>query len=113
MNLHNYLYAHANPVNAIDPSGLSTLSTGSQLDLIFAVDALAAIAQPVVSTVFKFKQGTPNEVPPPPPPFPVPRLSEPEILINPHLSLSAKNNQQRLEHKTFTKNPDFSHCVRK
>jgi hypothetical protein len=31
----------------------------------------------------------------------------------PHLSLSAKNNQERLEHKTFTKNPDFSHSVRK
>jgi hypothetical protein len=31
----------------------------------------------------------------------------------PLLSLSAKNNQERLEHKTFTKNPDFSHSVRK
>jgi RHS repeat-associated protein len=81
MSLHNYLYAHANPVNAIDPSGLSTL-VGSQLDLIFAVGALAAIAQPVVSTVFTFKQGTPNEFPPALPPFPVPPPSEPEILIN-------------------------------
>jgi len=34
-------------------------------------------------------------------------------LTNPLLSLSAKNNQERLEHKTFTKNPDFSHSVRK
>ena len=33
--------------------------------------------------------------------------------FNPLLSLSAKNNQERLEHKTFTKNPDFSHSVRK
>ncbi|MCC3595805.1 MULTISPECIES: papain fold toxin domain-containing protein [unclassified Microcoleus] len=83
MSLHNYLYAHANPVNAIDPSGLSTLSIGSQLDLIFAVGALAAISQPVVSTVFAFvKEGTPNEFPPAPPPFPIPRPSEPEILIN-------------------------------
>ena len=82
MSLHNYLYAHGNPVNAIDPSGLSTLSIGSQLDLIFAVGALAAIALPVVSTVFKFIEGTPNEFPPEPPPFPVPRPSEPEILIN-------------------------------
>jgi len=32
---------------------------------------------------------------------------------DPLLSLSAKNNQERLEHKTFTKNPDFSHSVRK
>jgi hypothetical protein len=32
---------------------------------------------------------------------------------NPLLSLSAKNNQERLEHKTFTKNLDFSHSVRK
>jgi len=31
----------------------------------------------------------------------------------PLLSFSAKNNQERLEHKTFTKNPDFSHSVRK
>jgi hypothetical protein len=30
----------------------------------------------------------------------------------PLLSLSAKNNQERLEHKIFTKNPDFSRCVR-
>lgn len=82
MSLHNYLYAHANPVNAIDPSGLSTLSIGSQLDLIFAVGALAAISQPVVSTVFTFKEGTPNEFPPAPPPFLLPRPSEPEILIN-------------------------------
>lgn len=82
MSLHNYLYAHANPVNAIDPSGLSTLSIGSQLDLIFAVGVLPAIAQPVVSTVFTFKEGTPNEFPPAPPPFPVPPPSEPEILIN-------------------------------
>ena len=81
MSLHNYLYAHANPVNAIDPSGLSTL-VGSQLDLIFAVGALAAIAQPLVSTVFTFKEGTPNEFPPAPPPFPVPPPLEPEILIN-------------------------------
>jgi hypothetical protein len=29
----------------------------------------------------------------------------------PLLSFSAKNNQERLEHKTFTKNPDFSHSV--
>jgi hypothetical protein len=36
-----------------------------------------------------------------------------EIGISPLLSLSAKNNQERLEHKTFTKNPDFSHSVRK
>jgi uncharacterized repeat protein (TIGR01451 family) len=34
-------------------------------------------------------------------------------LTNPLLSLSAKNNRERLEHKTFTKNPDFSHSVRK
>jgi hypothetical protein len=34
-------------------------------------------------------------------------------LVNPLLSFSAKNNQERLEHKTFTKNPDFSHSVRK
>jgi hypothetical protein len=34
-------------------------------------------------------------------------------LFNPLLSLSVKNNQERLEHKTFTKNPDFSHSVRK
>jgi len=33
--------------------------------------------------------------------------------FNPLLSFSAKNNQERLEHKTFTKNPDFSHSVRK
>jgi hypothetical protein len=33
--------------------------------------------------------------------------------FSPLLSLSAKNNQERLEHKTFTKNPDFSHSVRK
>jgi hypothetical protein len=32
---------------------------------------------------------------------------------NPLLSLSAKNNQERLEHKTFTKNPDLGHSVRK
>jgi len=31
----------------------------------------------------------------------------------PLLSLSAKNNQESLEYKTFTKNPDFSHSVRK
>jgi hypothetical protein len=34
-------------------------------------------------------------------------------ILSPHLSLSAKNNQERLEHKTFTENPDFSHSVRK
>jgi hypothetical protein len=41
----------------------------------------------------------------------VPHLSEKGYI--PLLSLSAKNNQERLEHKTFTKNPDFSHSVRK
>jgi hypothetical protein len=35
------------------------------------------------------------------------------LAFTPLLSLSAKNNQERLEHKTFTKNPDFSHSVRK
>jgi hypothetical protein len=35
-----------------------------------------------MNIVFAFKEGTPNEFPPAPPPFPVPRPSEPEILIN-------------------------------
>jgi hypothetical protein len=35
------------------------------------------------------------------------------LQINPLLLISAKNNQERLEHKTFTKNPDFSPSVRK
>ncbi|MEG4506100.1 putative Ig domain-containing protein [Microcoleus sp. F6_B4] len=81
MSLHNYLYAHGNPVNAIDPSGLFA-TTADYLNLIFAAGALAAIGQVTLNTVFTFKEGTPNEFPPAPPPFPIPRPSEPEILIN-------------------------------
>jgi RHS repeat-associated protein len=82
MSLHNYLYAHANPVNAIDPSGLFTDSIGGQLGLMVAIGALSAIGWTTLNTVFTFKEGTPNEFPPAPPPFPLPRPSEPEILIN-------------------------------
>ena len=83
MSLHNYLYAHANPVNAIDPSGLFAISIGDQLALIATATALAAIEQPVRNIVFGFvKEGTPNEFPPAPPPFPMPRPSKPEILVN-------------------------------
>ncbi|MFB8794878.1 MAG: colicin D domain-containing protein [Microcoleus sp.] len=81
MSLHNYLYAHGNPVNAIDPSGLFA-TTADYLNLIFAAGALAAIGQVTLNTVFTFREGTPNEFPPAPPPFPLPRPSEPEILIN-------------------------------
>lgn len=82
MSLHNYLYAHGNPVNAIDPSGLSTLSMDSLLSLIATAGALVAIVPPVMNIMFTFREGTPNEFPPAPPPFPLPRPSEPEILIN-------------------------------
>jgi hypothetical protein len=40
-------------------------------------------------------------------------LYKPGIRCIPLLSLLAKNNPEPLEHKTFTKNPGFSHSVRK
>jgi hypothetical protein len=36
-----------------------------------------------------------------------------QLVISPLLSLSAKNNLQSLEHKTFIKNLNFRHSVRK
>lgn len=50
-SLHKYLYCHANPVNAIDPSGRSytmagTLTSLSIVQIVFAAVALTYVAAP-------------------------------------------------------------------
>jgi RHS repeat-associated protein len=58
MSRHDYLYAHANPVNFIDPSGLSTtmMELNSVMDTIGALAAIAWVSWSVPKLVFTTKE---------------------------------------------------------
>jgi hypothetical protein len=78
---------------------LRKLKTRNYLDLIDAItDAMLQVTKKIFITGLLIVATVPHDY---------------RKRYNPLLSFSAKNNQERLEHKTFTKNPDFSHSVRK
>ncbi|WP_017659673.1 RHS repeat-associated core domain-containing protein [Baaleninema simplex] len=68
ITLHKYLYGNANPVNFVDPSGLSATSINAQLATVAVMGILVSAG----NASHQIHRLTTTDDPPPPVPFPFP-----------------------------------------